>query len=99
MISKFKGIGKKLATRGEIFKTKLLTQEVYFSANGFLKIRIPREDMPRRTSTPSTGALWTGPADPDGSRESASPGSERRLPAMPPCLVKCSESDAEPTTT
>ena len=46
MISKFKGIGKKLATRGEIFKTKLLTQEVYFSANGFLKIRIPREDMP-----------------------------------------------------
>ena len=46
MISKFKGIGKKLATRGEIFKTKLLTQEVYFSANGFLKIRIPKEDMP-----------------------------------------------------
>ena len=45
MISKFKGLSKKLTTRGEIFKTSLLTQEVYFSANGFLKIRIPKEEM------------------------------------------------------
>ena len=45
MISKFKSLGKKLTTRGEIFKTSLLTQEVYFSANGFLKIRIPKEDI------------------------------------------------------
>ena len=45
LISKFKGLGKKLTTRGEIFKTSLLTQEVYFSANGFLKIRIPKEDL------------------------------------------------------
>lgn len=45
LISKFKGLGHKLTTRGEIFKTSLLTQEVYFSANGFLKIRIPKEDI------------------------------------------------------
>ena len=44
-IAKFKGMGKKLTTRGEIFKASLLQKEVYFSATAFLKIRIPREDL------------------------------------------------------
>lgn len=43
LLSKIKGLGKKIATRGDIFKSQLLTRYVYMSANAFMKIKIREE--------------------------------------------------------
>jgi len=40
-----KSLGKKIATRGHMFKEQLLTSNLYISVVPFLKIRIPEEDM------------------------------------------------------
>ena len=45
LIQKVKSEGKKIQTRGELYKLNYLDKYVYISAVAFMKIRCPPEEM------------------------------------------------------